>query len=103
MNRIKKCIIKILYWLTMIINGFLRILIKIQRKFISLIKNIIIKNKTKKKENTMPLKKGRSRKTISENIRREIEAGKPQKQAVAIAMQTAGISKKKRKKKKVKK
>ncbi len=38
----------------------------------------------------MPLKKGSSKKVISENIRREMHAGKPQKQAIAIAMHAAG-------------
>lgn len=38
----------------------------------------------------MPLKKGSSRSTISQNIKTEIAAGRPQKQAVAIAMRVAG-------------
>ena len=37
----------------------------------------------------MPLVKSKSKKAIGENIKREEEAGKPRKQAVAIALDVA--------------
>ncbi|CAB3676743.1 hypothetical protein [Paraburkholderia rhynchosiae] len=43
----------------------------------------------------MPLKRGTSRETVSRNIKTEAKHGKPQKQAVAIALNQARKSGKK--------
>ena len=47
----------------------------------------------------MPLKKSTSKKAISENIKTEMKAGRPQKQAIAIAFSVQRQAKKKAAKK----
>ena len=49
----------------------------------------------------MPLAPGKSKKVISKNIGELMNSGRPQKQAVAIAYNNAGLSKKKTKKPKL--
>jgi len=50
----------------------------------------------------MPLKKGRSKATISANIGELVRSGRPQKQAIAIAYRQAGQARKAKRRKKVK-
>lgn len=45
----------------------------------------------------MPLCKSKSKKCVSKNIKTEIKSGKPQKQAVAIALNTQRKAKNKKK------
>lgn len=46
----------------------------------------------------MPLKNGKSKKVISQNIATEISSGKTKNQAIAIALEKAGKSNKGKKK-----
>ena len=48
----------------------------------------------------MPLKKGFSRKSVNSNVKAEMRAGKPQKQAVAIALSVARKAKAAKRRKK---
>lgn len=51
----------------------------------------------------MPLKKGTSKKTVSSNIRELRHSGYPEKQSIAIALNSAGKKKKTKSKKGIKK
>jgi hypothetical protein len=42
----------------------------------------------------VPLKKGSSKKTVSRNIKEMVKSGRPQKQAIAAALRSAGKSRK---------
>jgi hypothetical protein len=46
-------------------------------------------SRTPERRTIMPLKRGKSRETVSENIKTEMKHGKSQKQAVAISLNQA--------------
>ena len=62
-------------------------------------KKPVVKKATTRKEKTVPLKKSASPKAFKENIKTEVKAGKPVKQAVAIAYAEKNAAKAKAKKK----
>jgi hypothetical protein len=61
---------------------------------------ILTKDSLERKVDAMSLEKGKDPKTVQENIRKEMKKGKPQDQAVAIAMRKAGMAKPQQKAKK---
>jgi hypothetical protein len=65
----------------------------------TVVKKPQLKKATTRKEKTVPLKKSTSAKAFKENIKTEVKAGKPVKQAVAIAYSEKREAAKKGKKK----
>ena len=61
-------------------------------------KIILSINNLHNKETTMPLTKGKSNKTFQKNLKTELAAGKPKKQALAISYAEARAGKKRDKK-----
>jgi len=52
---------------------------------------VLLMTQSKRQRNlNMPMTKGSSKKVIAKNIKAEMHAGKPQKQAVAMSMRMAG-------------
>ena len=71
---------------------------KISKRTCKLVIETAAKMNYKQNKLALALRSGKSKSVISGNIRTEMEHGKPQKQAIAIAMDKAGMSRKKKRK-----
>lgn len=63
----------------------------VRPEFTVLVERLLdVRAPARRKDNIVPLKSGKSKKAIAQNIKTEMQAGRPQKQAVAIAYSKVG-------------